>query len=380
MGHDGLINGESEEQAEGMPLLLCATNAGGARNIAAIASELYSNRKWTAKILTTRTLAPLFDGLKDRACLLFAEEMESGMDQVIESLSVRAVICGTTCYESADREIIVSARRRDVPSIAIVDEWYNYQHRFLRGGRMVPDALPSAIALPDDLARQEAINDGLPAAICHATGSPALARIWDCAQEWNDTPPPLPAAWASCKDMTKVLFLSETHAQDYGDQVGSVGPLGEFLGYTEDSVRQEILYVMESIPRKFLFIDQWHPSSRDAIPPKHIPKNVRYLSSRGDSLWPTAFHSDTVLGMRSMGLLEAFLLGCKVASFQPGLVGEQICTAVRLGLIPCMQHQRDLKAWLSQNHNSVVRNKGEGKRPDFARPDSATRILNLLPY
>ena len=83
------------------------------------------------------------------------------------------------------------------------------------------------------------------------------------------------------------------------------------------------------------------------------------------------------IGMRSMAILEATLIGCRAASFQPGLLGPQLCTAVRLGLVPLLMDQLSLSAWISENSLQRDRRETPSPRPDFARSVAADKIIRL---
>lgn len=306
---------------------------------------------------------------------MFIEDLAGGIEACIREVKPSAIICGTTCYESPDREALALAGRLGVPGVAVVDEWYNHLLRFsTRAGRAFPDA----IAVPDDFARREAIAEGVPPEICHATGSPSLALIADLGEVWRGSPPALPGAMKGTEGATVVTFLSETHSADYGESPGHSGPLGPFLGYTEQSVCRSILETLGRLPGKFVFLYRPHPAETGFPEWPGHPANVECRMVRSGPLHPLCHHSDLVLGMRSMAILEAALIGCRVASFQPGLLGPQVCTAVRLGMVPLFGDAASLSEWINENRSKDAHRKARGPRPDFARPDAADNILRLV--
>ena len=85
------------------------------------------------------------------------------------------------------------------------------------------------------------------------------------------------------------------------------------------------------------------------------------------------WHSDAVVGMRSMALLEAALMGVPALSFQPGLIGEERCTAVRLGLIPQTTRADEAKRWLVE----TLRSRAPRIPTTYTYSDAAERIANL---
>jgi len=368
MEHAAITPGQYGESS----LLLCATDAGGVRNIAALCSSA-KEQGFEIHIVTRRSLASLFQDSN----IMLVENLAGGIKPFLRKLQPGVVICGTTRYDSPDRETIAFARMRGVPCVAVVDEWYNYILRFSgRDGEELP-VFPDAIAVPDEFARREAIAEGVPREICHATGSPSLALVADLAELWHKFPPAVPKELSGLDGATIVTFVSETHYSDYGMAPGESGPLGPFIGYTEQSVCRSILQTLGGIPKKFVFVYRPHPSESEFPEPTPLPDNIQFLLAPGAPLLPLCYHSDMVIGMRSMAILEAKLIGCRAASFQPGLVGPQLSTAVRLGLVPFLMDENSLSAWISENSLKSGRRESASRRPDFARPDAADNILSL---
>ena len=353
-------------------LLLCATDAGGARNLAALCGRA-EEQGFEIHIVTRKALAPLFADFS----ITLVEELAGGVEPFIRKLQPGAVICGTTRYDSPDREALTLARKDGVPCVAVVDEWYNHLLRFSAGDSAKLPVFPDAIAVPDEFARREAIAEGIPQEICHATGSPSLTLIAGLGEAWRESPPAIPEAVDGMAGATVVTFLSETHSSDYGRASGESGPLGPFIGYTESSVCRVILQALSSIPGKFVFVYRPHPSELDFPEITALPKNVEFRLAPEAPLHPLCYHSDMVLGMRSMAILEASLIGCRVASFQPGLLGPQVCTAVRLGLVPLLLDQHSLSGWILENSLKKGRSEHTFPRQDFARSDSADNILKF---
>ena len=365
-------------QDAGKPMsrvLLCATDAGGVRNLTPLLPEI-ARRGWEMTFVTRSSLLHLFPPRTPAHRLLLLEDVEGNIEPTLASNVPSAVICGTTRHESPDRDFLRCARQAGVRSVAVVDEWYNYLYRFSTSGQHDPSCLPSVIALPDEQAVREAVAEGLPVGLCQATGSPSLAATWERGKQWQVTPPQVPAVLAGARNCPVITFLSETHALDYGRGPGESGLMGAYIGYTETTVRDLILETLSRLPNDVVFVEKPHPSAQEVELPAHIPGNIDYRLARDATTWELCAHSDAVVGMRSIALLEARLLGCNVASFQPGLIGTERCTAVRLGLVPGLRACDELRNWL------LVAMKEPGaqvpaKRPFFARADAADRIVQL---
>lgn len=353
-------------------LLLCATDAGGARNIAALCGRAIA-QGFEIHTITRRSLAPFFQDSN----IMLIEDLAGGIEPFIRDLRPGAVICGTTRYDSPDREAIALARKDSVPCVAVVDEWYNHIIRFSDGDDAKAHVFPDAIAVPDEFARREAIAEGIPQEILHATGSPSLALVVELGGAWLKSPPAVPEAVCGAAGATVVTFLSETHSSDYGRSLGEAGPLGPFIGYTEQSVCRTILAALGRLRGKFVFVYRPHPSESAFPELTELSENIEFRLAPNGPLHPLCYHSDLVLGMRSMAILEAKLIGCRAASFQPGLLGPQVCTSVRLGLVPLLEDSQSLSRWISENSKKRGRLDNLALRPDFATPDAADNILRL---
>ena len=199
------------------------------------------------------------------------------------------------------------------------------------------------------------------------------------AQKFLDTNPDIPKFLVKNLEKPIVTFISETHAADYGTSPDSPGPLGPFIGYTEETVLDSVLNVLRELKSPVLLVEKLHPSAEINKRSLVIPENVDLYSVRETDLLALLWYSDIVIGMRSMALLEASILGCEaVVSFQPKLIGPERCTAVRLELVQKLESEEDLKSWLANKLSSFNEKREKVIRPQpFAPEDAAERIINL---
>lgn len=300
----------------------------------------------------------------------------ASLHELVESVRPLACICGTTRFSSPDRRLTQIGKAVGVRTVAVLDEWFNYRYRFADPDSQELAYLPDVVAVQDEQARREAVAEGIPESLCHITGSPALAALTLRARQMAAAPPEIPAVLRGLEERPVVTFLSETHLGDYGGEPGSSGSMGPFIGYTEVTVRQAILETLIRIGQTVLLVEKLHPASegQEAAVANHGP--VQVISTKRANLWPLLWHSDAVVGMRSMALLEACILGAEAVSMQPGLIGPERCTAVRLGLMPRLEHPGDLEAWLTPRLGKTNQQRKVRQFP-FATPEAAERILAL---
>ena len=121
-----------------------------------------------------------------------------------------------------------------------------------------------------------------------------------------------------------LLFCSEPHAQDYGDS----------LGYTEVDAFRMLLEVLEDMPSEpWRLLVRLHPTEQPESLSREIAQHTVRVEFAAD-MPPRdlMIASDVVIGMLSMFLIEAALLGCHTISLQPGMKIDDFFIGKRLGL------------------------------------------------
>ncbi|MFZ5447594.1 MAG: hypothetical protein ACOZFS_03030 [Thermodesulfobacteriota bacterium] len=371
------MSGSPLKTAHRSTILLCATDAGGVRNIAPLI-PVCVRQGLRPLLLTSKARLGLFgDVLSDTETLIVEDRSAAEWSNILEQVQPRAFIAGTTRFASPDRQMTPMARSLGIRTVVVLDDWTNYRYRFadLNNGKLV--YLPDAIAAADRQAREEAIAEGVPAHICHVTGSPALSELTKLGQTLAESPPAVPDILQGAKGRPVITFLSETHAADYGTHPGAVGLMGPYIGYTEITVRQAIIEILGRMAIPLILVEKLHPAGESQEIEGPLPDNVDYRVTKDAALWPLMWHSHVVIGMRTMALLEASILGCRAVSFQPGMLGRESCTAVRLGLMPNLARASDLEAWLAAQLTDQEERPRVIKLYPFAAPDAARRVLNL---
>ena len=352
-------------------ILLSASDIGAARNMAILAEEARI-RNLPIMIAGSQISAPIFfqaiempDIRNQKDAVLYLESKKPGI-----------VICGTTRYQSLDRLLIMAAKQLKIRSMVILDEWFNYAFRFGKenGGF---GYLPDIICCQDQRAKREAIAEGIPASVLFVTGSIYLTNLMHKAKDFLKSPPPMPD-FLNDPAVPVVTFLSETHGADYGVAMGEEGSLGKFIGYSQYSVRNDISSILNKISKPCIVVEKLHPSDENTYTPLGSGI-VNWVISRQAQLWPLLWHSDLVIGMRSMALLEAAILGCSAVSYQPGIIGPELCTAARFDLIEGIYDKEGLVDWIRGNMGKKSNREHVSVRKfDFTRDDVLNNIMDLI--
>lgn len=216
------------------------------------------------------------------------------------------LVTGTSAVSDLEREAWMAARRYQVASMAVIDAWMNYRRRMTTTstGAII---LPEAIAVADDAMRRGLKDDGLQPARVYEVGQPHLEAL---------------IARLATRRKTRVrnarrllVFFSEGILEQYDfgcrpgyDQFTAMSLLLKSF-YPPSDVELAIL------PHPLEGVALWQPFIADA---KHSGRV--FLSLGGRDRDAALCAADGVIGMTSMVLIEAALLGIPVLSVQPDRV------------------------------------------------------------
>jgi hypothetical protein len=206
------------------------------------------------------------------------------------------------------------ARDRNLPVGQFIDSWMNYALRFTREGRL---CLPDRIAVIDEMAANEAVEEGLPRGRLALVGQPA----WEAAR-------PLPPS-----PVGRALFLSGPVRAQYDDR----------LGYDEWSCWDLVLKARQLAPD--LLPELWfgrHPVQTEITEAKVAP--ARLIAESTTALAEVG----VVLGVFSSPMIDALIGGRRVISVQPGAIGRDMCPLSRHGRIRRVETAEELIAALRE--------------------------------
>jgi predicted glycosyltransferase len=297
----------------------------------------------------------------------------SEISRILDKYNPDVVLSGRSIKRtSAERLFIICSRARGIPTVAIVDDWYDYRENFCDEQNNLTH-LPDIVCCPDDQAKREAIADGLPREILKVTGSPALTALYEKLDQYSKSPPPCPDVIRKCSKHPIILFISEeiaaiksNHSRDNE----------YFLGYDQHSVREDLVEILSHQFDKCSVIEKIHPETRGESYSRIEKANVDWWTLNNDDIYSLCWWSDLVIGMRSMGLMETAILGKPTVSYQPNLLQENRCTAVRKDLIRCCQSASTLQKWLDSYE--LDRKRQHLERPSYANEDSIQTVFSIL--
>lgn len=239
------------------------------------------------------------------------------IQQMLMEKSVSVLVTGTSWGSKLELKEIAACKNKGIPTLSILDFWSNYQARFKdEAGNFI---YPDYFLVMDKLAALEAANEGVPLEIIKVLGHPGLDKFISGQKHKRHL-----------KHKKKILFLSQPLSVLYGKE----------LGYTEQQVLEEVAQIIRENKDYSLYI-KFHPKDSSSL-----KNNYLGLSVEGNLL-DIMTEYDVIIGMNTMGLLHAVLLGLPAISYQPNLKKPDMCITNKLGLTRLVSSYQELKSILN---------------------------------
>jgi len=355
-------------------VLVCATEAGGARNLVAVLEEFPELFRF--KVLSGNGALTIFERSGMPIWRHVPSLGESDATQILQETKPDIVLCGRGIdKDSLERYIITAARSFSCSTVSIVDEWYDYRANYAdESGDLV--YLPDVVCCPDEQALKEAVAEGLPAECLRITGSPALSSLVKKREAYHSNNLSRINEFDRTYPRPFVTYISEELSDRRPGVSSDNNKSKNVLHYDDKDIRNDIQQaLLDQYPCCTVF-EKPHPRSESNVCLPISSENIHWLVIENEELQNLCWWSDIVIGRKSMGLLEAALLGTPTVSYQPDAYGNISCTAVRKGLIPCYHNTDDLKLWFKRTRTN------EKKEcilaPDFARTDAAKLVSEVM--
>jgi hypothetical protein len=254
------------------------------------------------------------------ACTPWSEE-PAATTALTESLqTANLLLTGTSAQNGFEQELILQARDRGIPSLALIDYDANHALRFCRRQTPGPPVYPDVVTALDEACAQALTEAGVPAAAVRVTGQPYYA--------WLATRPRPPRTIGQAS--RRVLFASQPDADEPHTWEVVLAAFAEHAKRDRLTIRFHPRQVTEERERCLArFAHRGLPSRVDEEP---------------SSLVSVAAH-DLVLGISSTILVEAALLGVPTGSVL--LAAADTLATNRSGLTVSLRSLDDVRRFLA---------------------------------
>lgn len=273
--------------------------------------------------------------------------------RLIDALQPTLVLLGTSeNLDSIAFALRSAAVQRAIPTVGLVDSVANASERF-KGRTADPLAhAPDWIIVPDEQAANEFVKMGCAAARVKVCGHPQFDDVlelragWAPADRLRQREQWLPNARP---DQPVLVFISEISTGLNADQFRR-SPAYTLMGQPESVYRTEVVIdaLMEAaakLPVRPYLVLRLHPKQTQADLLRHHALFDQI--SKMEPALEVVNAADIVVGMTSMLLSEAALLGKPVLSLVP-CAQERLWLGPMAASIPCVWTQERLEAMLPE--------------------------------
>lgn len=366
-----------ERQSGGKPcVLLVAGDAGGAAAWVPVV-KLASQKGYTWHL---RGYAQAVD-IWRKAGLAFLpldrDTVESDFDRILQETEAGVVALGTSVNPfMMEIKALRAARRRNIPSIALLDFWTNCSARFPQG----LDSVPDIVAVMDEAARDELLAINVPLDRIQITGQPAfsealVSRISSVERQ------AIRERFGVTSSECWVVFFSQPIDRFYAEDLGKKhGP-----GFTEHKAFNTLIRGLIAIGSErgqpFALSVRRHPRETTDWNRTSLPKPLRFVPDIPDVMSRLlAQAADLVVGMNSAILVEACYMGCMTISLQPGLQGTDALPSNRFGWSLPVYDTKDIDQVLATAlFNASFREEHRRRLSSIVHPvDAVQRVMNLI--
>lgn len=334
-------------------VLAFAREPGGADAIAPVVRRLRQHGRVQVSLVAKDFAAERFRlaGL-DHQCIPRVDraQTEDQVNRLLDQARPQVLLTSASSRPEDDmteKFLWTCGERRGIPSLAVLDQWQNYAMRF--SGAAVEERLafqPTCIAAMDEKVRSDMVAEGLPAARILVSGHPRFDALGDFLAGWTAQAARKTRAELGVEEgALLVCFVSEPAKRFFAAEEG----------YTEAKALGRVLRGLEGLAR------------RQGIPitaalkhhPRNIPEDfadlefssgaspVRLVEVRGEvEPWPLLAAADCAVGMISILLIDAVLLGTPTLSVQINARHPDRCAAVNAGAIAAARSEAELHGLL----------------------------------
>ncbi len=353
--------------------LIAAWHPGPARALSRVAKRIIADCQIQHGILAHETARDVFkeerlqfSTINDHSLI---DAGPRSMDSLLERERPDIVLTGVSAQDkehpyALEQTIVLAARKARIPSIALIESWMPEKYARLFSN-INPDStidyaggmkyLPETIAIPDQEAKKDMINEGFKEDGLVITGSP----LWDAIGEFKSR--------ATLEDYHRVRYMLDIPPKTYVVHFFSQPIESQFgltKGYTEKTALEELIAGYKQLETKrtelgksTLLLVRAHPRETKTEPEcaaweqrvnylakKYGVEHVKTMMGMNTPMHDLIWASDVYISMSSTLLFDAAALCKPVISLQPGIKQEY-----RDAKDPVMENRRGLAVPVYEN-------------------------------
>ena len=332
-------------------ILLFAEDPSAANYVALLLPE-FARRGWYARLYAA---AVACEWLRAHSVPFTGTDAETDAQTLLDQVRPGCVLTGTAENpETLGLKLIAAARAASIPSVAFIDALMHAAYR-LRGNTSDPLGFsPDALLVPDKATREAFTRLGYPGNRIEICGHPQYDQTLALAMQWKKNGGPGAFRARLFPDLApgrRVLtFISEGSLR-YSLLPKSSPSDYAFRGRGADNGRtkivlEEVLDAIQVLPARPYLVFRVHPIESAADYAEYRTE-IDCFSSGGSPL-ELCYASDLTVGMTSMLLFEAALLGRPTLAVLAREAEADWLPSVRSGATPCVANHTELRTSLAR--------------------------------
>jgi hypothetical protein len=344
----------------GIDILLYVEDPGAANYVASLPAALEAHG-WRASLLADGHAYPYLLQLG-----IHPEPVRHPVTakELLSKSKPRLVVVGTS--ENPDSfgfDLITEARALEIMTVGAVDAFGNADYRFRGRTENALSHAPERLAVPDQWTKDAYISLGYPSEHIAVCGHPHYDRVLAAAERLRqeDRQVLRRAMFPSNhKDDLVVVFVSEistglnpskySRLPDY-----TLTGRGTRMDRTEIVLEEFLDAAAQLKPSPYLVLRMHPKNTKEEL--ASFLGDFRQISEKEAPL-KLVYAADLVVGMTSMLLLEAAIMGRPTLSIVPRVAEKESLPTIRAGITPCVTTRDELRAilpdLLGKNSQSVA--------------------------
>lgn len=361
-------------------VVICG-DAGGANAIVPVIKQLHSEKKVDVLVFAYRQAIDIMSKNTISFFVLDEKITDSALEDLLRITQPAIIVTGTS-FKPIGLEVkfIYLARKLKIPCMAVLDFWLNYSLRFSdEAGDL--KYVPDKIAIMDEMAYSEMIEEGFHPDILIITGQPAFDALAGYKSNFNNEKyQKIRNDYNIHANELFVVFVSQPFSRLYGEDESNP----HFFGYTEKTVLNNLIIVLDQISQEckkdIALIVRPHPREKLDDYDKMASNNIRIILSNDGNPKDIMMTSDLVIGMNTELLVEACYLGCIVVSLQPGLRFKDTLPTNNEGYsVSVYSNEKIIDTIRMTLMDSAIRSEIKNKLDHFKQDGHATdRVVNII--
>ena len=258
------------------------------------------------------------------------ENFKRDCPMIVEELYPDLFFLANSWGMSIEKILTMEAKRRGTPSIAILDSWALMDEKFCSDLKGRWYYFPNDLIVMDEHTKKEMIKMGAPENRIIALGQPYLEDNFKKNCKYDQSEIENLRNRLGVSDYFWVVFLSQAMREFYGERRNE-----RYLGYTEYSVFEDLINIINTCDKKIALSIRYHPRE-EASKFIHLNESVSFplVVIERENPHMVIEASDLIVGMDTMLLIEAYMGGNTIISYQPGLRKKDQLITNRWGMTP----------------------------------------------